>query len=80
MNCIKRQKDMIPKDETPAGWKVSNMLLGKSRRQLLSHKKETMLSATTGMQRENITLSEATQRKTSITQFHLYVESKIEHK
>ena len=50
------------------------------RRQLLSHKKETMLSATTGMQRENIILSEATQRKTSITQFHLYVESKIEHK
>ena len=33
MNCIKRQKDMIPKDEPP-GQKVSNMLLGKSGEQL----------------------------------------------
>ena len=35
MNSMKRQKDMTPEDEPPPGWKVSNMLLGKSREQLL---------------------------------------------
>ena len=34
MDSIKRQKDMTPKDELQ-GWKVFNMLLGKSRGQLL---------------------------------------------
>ena len=34
MNIMKRQNDMIPKHE-PADWKVSSMLLGKNRRQLL---------------------------------------------
>ena len=34
MDTMKRQKDMTPEDEPP-GWKVSNMLLGKSRGQLL---------------------------------------------
>ena len=34
MDSIKRQKDMTPKDELQ-GWKVSNMLLGKSKGQLL---------------------------------------------
>ena len=34
MNSIKMQKDMTQEDEYPS-WKVSNMLLGKSRRQLL---------------------------------------------
>ena len=33
MNSIKRQKDMTPKDKPPS-WKVSNILLGKSRGQL----------------------------------------------
>ena len=33
MNCIKGQKDLKPKDESP-GWKVPNRLLGKSRREL----------------------------------------------
>ena len=31
---MRRQKDMIPED-SPKGWKVSNMLLGKSRGQIL---------------------------------------------
>ena len=35
MNSMKRQKDMTQGDEHP-GWKVSNMLLGKSGRQLLT--------------------------------------------
>ena len=36
MNCLKRQRDMTPKDEhPPPGQKVSNMLLGKSEGQLL---------------------------------------------
>ena len=34
-DSMKRQKDMTPEDEQPLGWKVSNMLLGKSERQLL---------------------------------------------
>ena len=34
MSCIKRQKDMTPKDEPP-GQKVPNVLLEKSRGQLL---------------------------------------------
>ena len=34
MNSMKRQKDMTPKDKPP-GWKVSSMLLGKSKGQLL---------------------------------------------
>ena len=34
MKCIKRGKDMTPKMSLP-GWKVSNMLLGKSGRQLI---------------------------------------------
>ena len=34
MNSMKRQKDMTLEDEPP-GWKVSSMLLGKSRRQLV---------------------------------------------
>ena len=34
MNSMKRQKDMTQEDEYP-GWKVSNMLLQKSGRQLL---------------------------------------------
>ena len=32
---MKRQKDMTPEDETPPGHKVSNMLLGMNRGQLL---------------------------------------------
>ena len=37
MNRMKRQKDMTPEDEPPPfpGWKASNMLLGKGKRQLL---------------------------------------------
>ena len=35
MSSMKRQKDMIPEDEPP-GWKVSSMILGKSRGQLLT--------------------------------------------
>ena len=35
MNSMKRQKDMTREDETPPGQKVSNMLLGNSRGQLL---------------------------------------------
>ena len=35
MNCIKGQKDMTLKDESP-GLKVSSMLLGKSRGELLT--------------------------------------------
>ena len=37
MNSVRRQKDMTLKDKTPPtpGWKVSNMLLGKTRGQLL---------------------------------------------
>ena len=34
MNSMKRQKDMTPEDEPPSR-EVSNMLLGKSREQLL---------------------------------------------
>ena len=34
MKCIKRQKDLTLKDEPP-GQKVSSMLLGKSRGQIL---------------------------------------------
>ena len=34
MNNMKMQKDMTLEDEPP-GWKVSSMLLGKSRRQLV---------------------------------------------
>ena len=34
INCIKKQKDVTQKDE-PLGWKVSIILLGKSRGQLL---------------------------------------------
>ena len=34
MNCIKGQKDVTPKESSP-GWKVANMLLGKSRGELL---------------------------------------------
>ena len=34
MNSMKRQRDITPEDEPPSG-KVSNMLLGKSRGQLL---------------------------------------------
>ena len=30
MNNMKRQKDMTPEDDPP-GWKVSNMIVGKSR-------------------------------------------------
>ena len=40
MNCIKRQKDMTPKDEPP-GQKVSDVLLGKSRGQLLTAPERT---------------------------------------
>ena len=36
MNGKKRQKDMTPKDEPSPGWKVSNMLLGKSGGQFTS--------------------------------------------
>ena len=35
MNSMIRQKDMIPEDEPSPGWKMSTMLLGKSRGQLL---------------------------------------------
>jgi len=34
INSMKRQKDMTLEDELPPGWKVSNILLGKSRGQL----------------------------------------------
>ena len=34
-DSMKRQKYMTPGDEQPRGWKVSNMLLGKSEGQLL---------------------------------------------
>lgn len=33
MNCTKGQRDVKPKDESP-GWKVANMLLEKSQREL----------------------------------------------
>ena len=35
MDSMKRQKDITSEDEPPLGQKVSNMLLGKSRGQLL---------------------------------------------
>ena len=35
MNNMKRQKDITPEDESPPGQKVSSMLLGRKRRQLL---------------------------------------------
>ena len=35
MNSMKREKHMTPKDEPLPGWKVSSMLLGKNREQLL---------------------------------------------
>ena len=37
MDRMKRQKDMTPEDEPPPfpGWKASNMLPGKGKRQLL---------------------------------------------
>ena len=36
MTSMKRQKYMTPEDETPPGWKVSSMLLGKGGEQLLT--------------------------------------------
>ena len=39
MNSMKKQKDMTL-EESPSGQKVSSMLLGKSRRQLLIAQKE----------------------------------------
>ena len=42
MKCIKRQKDLTLKDEPP-GQKVSSMLLGKSRGQLLTAPKRMKL-------------------------------------
>ena len=35
MDSMKRQKDMTREDEHPLDWKVSSVLLGKSRGQLL---------------------------------------------
>ena len=44
---------------------------------LFSHKKkEIVLSVTTGMEFEGITLSEISQRKTNTVWYYLYVESK----
>ena len=76
---IKRQTDMTPHDETPQVGSVQCATWGRAGDDSSAgRRKQCYLPQ--HERNERIILSEATQREASITRFHLYVKSKIEHK